>query len=152
MTDGVSDKPIGFATVYVQDSFLVTETAENGRFKLDVPAEKSFLLVVTRIGYKEVRIPVEAMPVGSSKQIDIGLAPADASIEVVVRESKLESGGMVRETMEQLKLIPSTSGNFESLLPSIALGTSGGTGGELSSQYNVRGGNYDENLVYVNDF
>ncbi|MEL6867990.1 MAG: TonB-dependent receptor, partial [Bacteroidota bacterium] len=37
-------------------------------------------------------------------------------------------------------------------LPAIALGTSSGTGGELSSQYNVRGGNYDENLVYVNDF
>ncbi|MEZ4949531.1 MAG: hypothetical protein R2784_09125 [Saprospiraceae bacterium] len=37
-------------------------------------------------------------------------------------------------------------------MPSIALGLSTGTGGELSSQYNVRGGNYDENLVYVNDF
>ena len=32
------------------------------------------------------------------------------------------------------------------------MGASSGTGGELSSQYNVRGGNYDENLVYVNDF
>ena len=37
-------------------------------------------------------------------------------------------------------------------MPSIALGTSAGSGGELSSQYNVRGGNYDENMVYVNDF
>src|SRR4030095_350609 len=34
----------------------------------------------------------------------------------------------------------------------IALGISSGTGGELTCQYNVRGGNYDENLVYVNDF
>jgi hypothetical protein len=41
---------------------------------------------------------------------------------------------------------------LESILPHIALGASSGTGGELTSQYNVRGGNYDENLVYVNDF
>ena len=41
---------------------------------------------------------------------------------------------------------------MESLLPLIALGASSGSGGELTSQYNVRGGNYDENLVYVNDF
>jgi hypothetical protein len=152
VTDGVSDQPVAYATVYVQDSFLVTETAENGRFQLNVPAEKAFVLIVTRIGYKEVKIPVAAMPDRSSRQIDVALAPAASEIEVVVRESKLEAGGMIRETVEQLKLIPSTSGNFESLLPSIALGTSSGTGGELSSQYNVRGGNYDENLVYVNDF
>jgi hypothetical protein len=59
---------------------------------------------------------------------------------------------MIRENLDHLKLIPSTTGNFESILPHIALGTSSGTGGELSSQYQVRGGNYDENLVYVNDF
>ena len=40
--------------------------------------------------------------------------------------------------MQQLKLLPTTTGNLESLLPHIALGTSSGTGGELSSQYNVR--------------
>jgi hypothetical protein len=54
--------------------------------------------------------------------------------------------------VEELKLLPSTTGNLESILPHIALGASSGTGGELTSQYNVRGGNYDENLVYVNDF
>ncbi|MEM9990540.1 MAG: TonB-dependent receptor plug domain-containing protein, partial [Bacteroidota bacterium] len=51
-----------------------------------------------------------------------------------------------------MQLMPTTTGNLESVLPHIALGTTSGTGGELSSQYNVRGGNYDENLVYVNDF
>lgn len=152
VTDVISGAPIEFATLYIQDSFFVTETAENGRYRLEVPAEKSLELVVTRIGYKEVSVSIAPMPARSSRQIDVSLAPVDSEIEVVVRESKLEEAGMVRETVEQLKLIPSTSGNFESLLPSIALGTSSGTGGELSSQYNVRGGNYDENLVYVNDF
>lgn len=48
-------------------------------------------------------------------------------------------------------MLPSTTGNLE-VTARIALGTNAGTGGELSSQYQVRGGNYDENLVYVNDF
>ncbi|MBK9108498.1 MAG: TonB-dependent receptor plug domain-containing protein [Saprospiraceae bacterium] len=41
---------------------------------------------------------------------------------------------------------------MESVLPSIALGLRSSAGGELSSQYSVRGGSYDENLVFVNDF
>ena len=76
----------------------------------------------------------------------------DSDLEVIVRKSKIEDAGLIREDVTELKLIPTTTGNLESVLPHIALGTSGGTGGELSSQYNVRGGNYDENLVYVNDF
>ena len=59
---------------------------------------------------------------------------------------------MLRKNVEAIKMSPSTTGNLESALPHIALGARSGTGGELSSQYNVRGGNYDENLVYVNDF
>ena len=77
---------------------------------------------------------------------------SNQEVEVVVRESKVDQGTLLQEDVAELKLIPSTTGNLESVLPAIALGTSGGTGGELSSQYNVRGGNYDENLVYVNGF
>jgi hypothetical protein len=50
------------------------------------------------------------------------------------------------------KCCPAQPVTWNRYLPHIALGTSSGTGGELTSQYNVRGGNYDENLVYVNDF
>jgi hypothetical protein len=72
---------------------------------------------------------------------------------VVIRDRRLDDAGMVREkNIEELKLLPSTTGNLESVLPHIALGTNTGAGGELTSQYQVRGGNYDENLVYVNDF
>ncbi|MEZ4935064.1 MAG: Plug domain-containing protein [Saprospiraceae bacterium] len=59
---------------------------------------------------------------------------------------------MIRRNVGNETAAPSTTGNLESVLPHIALGTSSGSGGELTSQYNVRGGNYDENLVYVNDF
>ncbi len=150
--DAVSDAPVEFATVYLKGTSTATETASNGRYRIEIPANQEVVLVISRIGYKEISTTLEPMPARSSRQIDVPLVPSDSDIEVEVRGSKIEEGGMIREDVTQLKLLPSTTGNLESMLPHLALGTSSGTGGELSSQYNVRGGNYDENLVYVNDF
>lgn len=152
VTDALTDEPVELVTIYVDGSTNAVETARSGRYSINLPVEKAVVLVYTRIGYKPTRVEVDPMPAGTSRQIDILLAPRESDLEVVIRASELQEDGMIREDVEALKLIPSTSGSFESLLPSIALGTSSGTGGELSSQYNVRGGNYDENLVYVNDF
>lgn len=143
---------IEFVTVYIDSTSQATETAQNGRYSISIPAEKTVTLVFSRIGFKEARTEIAPMPARSSRQIDVTLVSSNSDIEVVVKESKIQDAGIVREGVEQIKLLPSTTGNLESALPHIALGTSGGTGGELSSQYNVRGGNYDENLVYVNDF
>ena len=152
ITDAVSDAPIDLALVYIKDTNVSAETAGNGRYRIEIPANEEVILIFSRIGYKETSTTLSAMPVRSTRQIDVSLAPIDSDIEVIVRESKIEDAGIIREEVTELKLIPSTTGNLESVLPHIALGTSSGTGGELSSQYNVRGGNYDENLVYVNDF
>jgi hypothetical protein len=152
VTDALTEDPVELVTIYIEGKTTAVESAENGRYSINLPAEQPLVLIFTRIGYKESRIDIDPMPAGSSRQIDVALAPRESDLEVVVRASKLQEAGMIREDVEALKLIPTTSGSFESLLPSIALGTSSGTGGELSSQYNVRGGNYDENLVYVNDF
>ena len=152
VTDALTGDPVELVTIYIEGKTTAVESAENGRYSINLPAEQTLVLIFTRIGYKESRIDIDPMPAGSSRQVDVALAPRESDLEVVVRASKLQEAGMIREDVEALKLIPTTSGSFESLLPSIALGTSSGTGGELSSQYNVRGGNYDENLVYVNDF
>ena len=80
------------------------------------------------------------------------MTPVGLDLEIIVKASEFDNTTMIREDVRAFKLLPTTTGNLESILPSIALGTTSGTGGELSSQYNVRGGNYDENLVYVNDF
>ncbi|WP_420458629.1 TonB-dependent receptor [Neolewinella sp.] len=152
VTDLVSEQPVDFATVYVQGSSSAVETAENGRYVTAVPTGETFVLVFSRIGYQLTEVRVEELPAGGRKQIDVAMAPIESGLEVIVRESKVEEGGMIREDPAQLRLLPSVTGNLESILPSIALGVSSGSGGELTSQYNVRGGNYDENLVYVNDF
>lgn len=154
VTDAFTEEPIELVTIFLQDSTetFFTETARNGRYRIDLPANQTLRLAVSRIGYKESSVLVEPMPPGSLRQLDLVLAPQESDLEVEVRASKLLNDGAIREDVEQLKVLPTTTGNLESLLPHIALGASSGTGGELSSQYNVRGGNYDENLVYVNDF
>ncbi|HAD11077.1 MAG TPA: hypothetical protein DCF33_01435, partial [Saprospirales bacterium] len=75
--------------------------------------------------------------------LDLGMSPIGANLEVVISGKRLDDGGMIKEkNITDLKLLPTTTGNLESVLPHIALGTNTGTGGELSSQYQVRGGNY----------
>ncbi|MEY3369124.1 MAG: hypothetical protein RI973_2279, partial [Bacteroidota bacterium] len=152
VTDLTTGLPVELVTIYQKGSTQAVESAENGKWKLEVPAGQRLVLVFTRIGYKEANVDVEALPAGAVRQLDVSLAPMDADVEVVVSESRIEQGAMIREEVSDMKLLPTTTGNLESILPHIALGTSSGAGGELTSQYNVRGGNYDENLVYVNDF
>lgn len=143
---------IEFVTVYIQGSNLSAETNIYGEYKLEVPTNNPTTLVCSRIGYLESEFVLTDLVPGTKRNINIDLAPQISDVDIIIRSSKIEDVGMVVEEVTELKKLPTASGNFESILPHIALGTSGGTGGELSSQYNVRGGNYDENLVYVNDF
>ncbi|MCC6723821.1 MAG: carboxypeptidase-like regulatory domain-containing protein, partial [Saprospiraceae bacterium] len=150
--DALNDQPIDLVTVYIKGTNEVNETDQTGKWRLEVPANQRIVLFFSRVGYKETTVDVEPLPKGAKQQIDVAMPSKDASVEVVVRESRIEQGGMIREKVDELKLLPTATGNLESVLPHLALGTTAGSGGELTSQYNVRGGNYDENLVYVNDF
>ena len=143
---------VEFVTVYVKGSNVAAETNAYGEYTLKVPAGKAVSLVYSRIGYLESEYKLPSMPSGGKRYVNIQIAPRVSDVDVVIRSSKIEDVGMVKEEVTEFKKLPTASGNFESILPHIALGTSSGTGGELSSQYNVRGGNYDENLIYVNDF
>jgi CarboxypepD_reg-like domain/TonB-dependent Receptor Plug Domain len=152
VTDALNDQTVDLVTVYVKGTNNSDETNEQGKWRLEVPANQRIVLVFSRVGYKETTVDVEPLPKGAKQQIDVAMPSNDASVEVIVQESRIEQGGMIREKADELKLLPTATGNLESVLPHLALGTSAGSGGELTSQYNVRGGNYDENLVYVNDF
>lgn len=152
ITDALTEEPVELVTVYVDGTSRVAETAVNGRYRLAVPSGKKLTLVFTRIGYTERRQEAGPLQAASTLKLNVEMQPLASDIEIVVTDTRVGDQGMIREDMTELKLLPTTTGNLESVLPHIALGASSGTGGELSSQYNVRGGNYDENLVYVNDF
>ncbi|MEZ4907193.1 MAG: carboxypeptidase-like regulatory domain-containing protein [Saprospiraceae bacterium] len=150
--DAISKNVVDYATIFVDGTTNVVNSDLDGLYTIKIPAQKELNLIFSRIGYKKTSYHIDKLNNGETYQINVFLAPEESKYEVVITESRIEDVGMIRENINELKLLPITSGNFESVLPSIALGTSTGTGGELSSQYNVRGGNYDENLVYVNDF
>lgn len=152
VTDAITGEGIEYATIYIDGANRVTETNERGRYRLALPSGKKITVVFTRIGYKEKRQEVGPLEAGASLTLNLELDPAASDVEIIVTDRRIGDQGMIREDVTELKLLPTTTGNLESVLPHIALGASSGTGGELSSQYNVRGGNYDENLVYVNDF
>jgi hypothetical protein len=144
--------PIEFALVFLKETGKNVETNAAGEYAINVPSGRAFTLQVRRIGYKEAKIALEPMRAGTQRRIDVALVDSSSQQEVVVRDTRLKDNGMVREDIKDFRLLPTTTGNLESVLPHIALGTNSGAGGELTSQYQVRGGNYDENLVYVNDF
>lgn len=152
VTEGGTNLPIEFAVVFLKDNNKVSETNAAGEFVLSVPANKRLTIRISRVGYKEAEINLDPMTSSAQKRLDVQLVSVTSQQEVVIRENRLDRSTMIREDVKDFKLLPTTTGNLESVLPHIALGTNSGAGGELTSQYQVRGGNYDENLVYVNDF
>ena len=152
ITDRRSDSGVELVTVFVDGTQNVSESDLSGKYRILVQPNTPFVLNFTRIGFQPFQQSFPALSPGAVRQLDVAMVPTDSDLEVIITERQIEEAGMIREDVANLKLLPTTTGNLESVLPHIALGTSAGTGGELSSQYNVRGGNYDENLVYVNDF
>ncbi|MEM6771074.1 MAG: carboxypeptidase-like regulatory domain-containing protein, partial [Bacteroidota bacterium] len=96
VTDLISDLPVDFTTIYVKGTTSAVESSSTGRYLINVPAGEDFVLVFSRLGYRETSVEVSELPEGSRKQIDVALAPAESTLEVVVRESKIEEGGMIR--------------------------------------------------------
>lgn len=152
ITDQQDGQPVELVTIIAQPYGTVVSSSPQGKYEMVIPSGDTTLLLFRRTGFEPLDTLIQKQVAGKSLFINIALQPIKSDMEVVVTGQKIEDAGTIRENMEGLKLIPSTTGNLESLLPYIALGTTSGTGGELTSQYNVRGGNYDENLVYVNDF
>lgn len=152
ITDDLSKEPVEGALVYEKSAQVGVESDEKGFFQLSVPAGRKLTILIRRVGYELATFQLDPLQAGQIKKLDIGLALKETGKGVTIYAESIGDKNMIRANVQEFKLLPTVSGNLESVLPSIALGTSSGSGGELTSQYNVRGGNYDENLVYVNDF
>jgi hypothetical protein len=143
-----NEKGIESAVISVQGIEGAEISKKNGSFSIDVPAEKEIELVITHISYKNQRRKL-TLKKGEVRQIEFKLNSTEFNIpEVEVEEEKERDNTMESIDPKEVKLIPNPSGNFETVIKTLA-GVS--SNNELSSQYNVRGGNFDENLIYVND-
>ncbi len=122
-------------------------TDASGYFELRIPAGKEVSIEISFLGYRKVTETIILKP-GQVLEMNPQLEPAPEILDEVVIESKFEkAGSLQRISIKSVDNIPTPSGGIESIL--VTLGAS--TRNEMSSQYSVRGGNFDENLIYVND-
>ncbi|MCH2194353.1 TonB-dependent receptor [Kordia sp.] len=126
-----------------------TQTNKNGFFKITIPANEKVTLTFTHIAHKPIIITV-ALKNGEDYDFFPVMSTTAEQIGEIVLDSRKRKAVQGIETLsaETVRLIPGATPGVENLLKSLP-GVSGNN--ELSTQYSVRGGNYDENLVYVNE-
>lgn len=147
------DSPIPFITIQVTNTKLVKpliqSADQDGRFNILVPEEGTYKVIFTGIGYLSKAITVQ---IPLSKKLSVILEPSNEELGPIEVEARRKSTqNMTRIDAQVFESFSNASGDVGGLIKGIGLGVSS-AGGELSGQYAVRGGNFDENLVYVNDF
>ncbi|MCI7272892.1 TonB-dependent receptor [bacterium] len=141
-------QPIELATVRVTGQNALTMTNLKGEYSLWCQSTDSVRVVYSMIGY-ETRRRLLRSP-ADSVRLDVVLPLYDRSTlgTAVVTGQGVQTGTVQRITKPDTKLAPSTTGNGVEEIIATQAGVS--THNELSSQYNVRGGSFDENCVYLN--
>lgn len=143
-----NNEPIEFASVSCLKQGKMTMTSLKGEYSMQLHSADSVVIKFSMIGYK-AKTRILRRPRGK-QTLQIVLHSDDNQLsEVTVTGKKIETGQMEDISKDHLKSLPSASGNaVEELIQSQA-GVS--THSELSSQYNVRGGSFDENSVYIDN-
>ena len=143
-----NNEPIEFASVSCLKQGKMTMTSLKGEYSMQLHSADSVVIKFSMIGYK-AKTRILRRPRGK-QTLQIVLHSDENQLgEVTVTGKKIETGQMEDISKDHLKSLPSASGNaVEELIQSQA-GVS--THSELSSQYNVRGGSFDENSVYIDN-
>ena len=137
------------ATVVIQGTTSGLKTNASGIYLFELDAEKPIVLTFSYIGFESQSINIQ-LKSNEAKHLDITLKTYSHIIrQVNIRDQQARVEGMQTVDPKVFELMTNASGNIEGVLKTLN-GVS--SNNELSSEYNVRGGNYDENLVYVNDF
>ena len=146
VTDGEGN-PVEFASVACPSQGRATVTSLQGQYELKLLSADSVVVKFSMLGYR-TKTRVLRRPKGT-QTLQVTLTEQASTLgEVTVAGQKIQSGQTQDISTKPLHSLPSTTGNaVEELIQSQA-GVS--THSELSSQYNVRGGSFDENSVYIN--
>ncbi len=128
-----------------------TQTDFDGYYFLEIPANQDVTIVFSHVSQKNVTIEVTALTPNSQYELNpvmkIDIEQLGAAV-LNTRKKRMQIEGITTLSPEAIRKIPGANAGVENLLKSLP-GVNGND--ELSTQYAVRGGNYDENLVYVNE-
>ncbi|MBR4137193.1 MAG: TonB-dependent receptor [Bacteroidales bacterium] len=141
-------KAVEFVNVAVQNTKYGVVSDARGSYSLTLPADTLINVVFSFVGYEEIKINVQLKP-GERRKHDVKMQVTSTMLtEVTVHDQSIKSSTITRLDAKETVLLPSAgAGGVEDMVKTLA-GVS--STNELSSQYNVRGGNFDENLIYVN--
>lgn len=143
-----NENPLAKVTVSILGRSNGISTTDSGTFMVKVPADKAFALVFSYTGYKTEQRNF-LLSQGEEEKMTLRMERGEKELQevVVTDQRQRREAGLISINPKQAINIPSPTGGIESLIKVFV-----GSNNELSSSYSVRGGNYDENLIYVNDF
>ncbi len=143
-----SGQPVELVNVALSGSSQGAITDTEGYYSIELPAGKDIALNYTFVGYQNKQIKLNIKP-GGSREVDVTLKPSSTLLpEMVIEDKRTRRKTITSINPKSANKIPSMNRSVESLVKTMPGVTSNN---ELSNQYSVRGGNYDENLIYVND-
>ena len=146
----VTDKngeAVSLCLVRIEGQAAGTTANLKGEYSFSFQSADSVWVVYSMMGYGNRR-RLLVKPKGNLT-LNIQMLPLEGDLaEVTVRETQKQMGQTERIDLTDIKRMPTVSGNAVEELIQTQAGVS--THNELSSQYNVRGGSFDENCVYIN--
>lgn len=143
-----NDRPIKNVSVVILGKTSGTATNDSGYFSIKVLAEKPLALVFTAVNFFELQKSF-FLNENEKETVRIKLTPDSKTMKEVIVTSNPNKVdvGLISIDKDKSLILPSTIGGIEGMIKNLV-----GSGNELTSQYSVRGGNYDENLININDF
>lgn len=141
------NEPLEFVSVRIAGTAIGATTGLDGKYTISAPESDTIRVIFSCIGYEESKRRLLS-PKGDVT-VNVKMQPKSYELKgVEITDIQKQTGSLQKINPNSGKLAPDASGgSVEGLLSTIA-GVS--SGNEMSSQYNVRGGSYDENLVYIN--
>ncbi len=143
-----NENPLPHVSVVILGKLNGTTTNDSGYFRLTVPADKAFAIVFSYTGRRSEQRNF-LLSENEEEHITVRLEKGENTLKEVVITDQRErrETGLIKPNPKTVINLPSAITGVESLIKIFV-----GSNNELTSQYSVRGGSYDENLIYVNDF
>ncbi len=140
--------PLGSVNISIINKSSGIISDKDGNYNINIEANRSHVIAFSFIGYQIEKIRIPMLKQGQKYKLNIVLSESNTILkDIIVKDQKSRKNNLSRIKTKHVEVIPGSNGGIESVLKTLP-GVS--SANELSSQYSVRGGNFDENLVYVN--
>jgi len=143
-----TNMPQQFVNIAVKGTTTGTTTAADGSYELKIPANSKNTILFSFIGYETDSVTL-LLKTGGHQQLNRTLRSVSTQLESIeVKDQQVRTSSFSRLDPKIMTFIPTINASVEDLIKTLPGVVSRN---EMSSQYSVRGGNFDENLVFVND-